>query len=412
MFEQRQQRAATAWGNSNDIVLIGAGLPIPIPGGADQCFQYKPHPEYFWLTGRHREGGVMAYDAREGWTLFETPLSVSEQIWGGSEAPVGRPIEELDEWVKQRSGRTLRWLGVPKEATADEEFRTKLTHARRPKDAIEIELMTQAVKATAVGHEAARSLIKPGVTERQLQIELEAAMFRAGADGLGYATIVGSGPNSAVLHFAPTNRQVGKNEVVLIDAGGEVNGYTADVTRTHPANGAFSADQQMLYDAVLLANQLVIEGCKIGTEWKDLHKLAALSMAGSLQKMGLLRCSAQEAFDTELISLFFPHGIGHMVGLGVRDAGGVLPGRDGECKVAGVAIRMDLPLEEGYLVTVEPGLYFIPALLRNEEHRAKFKDVADWQAIEPLIGTVGIRIEDNILVARSGPTNLTESIPK
>ena len=412
MFEQRQKRAATAWGSTDDIVLIGAGLPIPIPGGADQCFLYKPHPEYFWLTGRHREGGVLAYDLRKGWTLFETPLSEGEQIWGGSEPPIGRPVEELDEWLKSRSGRKVRWLGVPKDGTGDEEFRTKLTHARRPKDAAEIELMEKAIKATAIGHEVARSLIKPGITERQLQIELEAAMFRAGADGLGYATIVGSGPNSAVLHFSPTNRQVGKAEVVLIDAGGEVNGYTADVTRTHPASGTFSADQQMIYDAVLLANEQVIDGCKIGTEWSELHKLAAISMAESLHKMGIIRCSAQEAFDTELISLFFPHGIGHMVGLGVRDAGGSFPGRDGQCKVAGVAIRMDLPLEDGYLVTVEPGLYFIPALLRDEERRNKYRDVADWTAIEPLIGKLGVRIEDNVLVTKSRPRNLTKAIPK
>ncbi len=412
MIEQRQQRAASAFGTTDDIVLIGAGMPISIPGGADQCFPYKPHPEYFWLTGRHREGGVMAYDPREGWTLFETPLSVGEQIWGGSEHPVGHPVTELEEWLKSRADRKVRWLGVPKDATADDELRTKLTHARRPKDAFEIELMAEAIKATAVGHEVARSLIKPGITERQLQIELEAEMFRAGADGLGYATIVGSGPNSAVLHFAPTNRQVGEGEVVLIDAGGEVNSYTADVTRTHPANGTFTADQQMIYDAVLLANEQVIAGCIGGTEWRELHKLAALSMAGSLQKMGLIRCSAQEAFDSELISLFFPHGIGHMVGLGVRDAGGAFPGRDGQCKVAGVAIRMDLPLADGYLVTVEPGLYFIPALLRDEERRNKYRDLVDWAAIEPLIGKLGVRIEDNILVTAKGPRNLTEAIPK
>ncbi len=412
MFEQRQKRAETAWGTTDDIVLIGAGLPIPIPGGADQCFPYKPHPEYFWLTGRHREGGVMAYDPREGWTLFETPLSEGEQVWGGSERPVGRPLQELEEWLKERAGRTIRWLGVPKEATADEEFRAILTHARRPKDALEIELMSEAIKATAVGHEAARSLIRPGVTERQLQIELEAAMFRAGAEGLGYPTIVGSGPNSAVLHFAPTSRKVGVGEVVLIDAGGEVNSYTADVTRTHPAIGTFSADQQMIYDAVLRAQQEVIDGCIVGTEWSELHKVAALSMAESLRKIGLIRCTAQEAFDTQLISLFFPHGIGHMVGLGVRDAGGAFPGRDGKCKVAGVAIRMDLPLADGYLVTVEPGLYFIPALLRDEARRDKFKNVVDWTALEPFIGKLGIRIEDNILVTTKGPKNLTEAIPK
>ncbi|MDP4201008.1 MAG: aminopeptidase P family protein [Bacteroidota bacterium] len=410
-LELRRKRAAAAFGTSNDIILIGAGMPISVPGGADQTFQFQPHPEYFWLTGRHREGGVLAFERNGGWTLFEPALSESEQVWGGSESPIGRPVTELDEWLKERSGRAVKWLGVPKDAEADKDLREAITHARRPKDASEIALMQRAATATAVGHAAGRAKIKIGATEREVQIDIESAMYHAGADRTGYGTIVGSGPNSTVLHSEPGTRKFQDGDVIVIDAGGAVDGYTADVTRTYPANGKFDADQQFIYDAVLRAQIETIEACKVGAEWTDIHGLSARLMAESLIEYGVIKCSVDEALETEVISMFFPHGIGHMVGLGVRDAGGPLPGREKK-KVAGITLRMDIPLEAGYIVTVEPGLYFNRVLLRSEERRAKFKDAVDWARIEPWIGKLGVRIEDNILVTSDGPVNLTKAIPK
>jgi Xaa-Pro aminopeptidase len=167
-----------------------------------------------------------------------------------------------------------------------------------------------------------------------------------------------------------------------------------------------------IYDAVLASQECVISGCVIGAEWGALHILAARSLAESLKNMKVITVSADEAIETELIALFLPHGIGHMVGLGVRDASGPYPGRDGKNTFAGVKIRMDLPLDENYLVTVEPGLYFNKALLMNTENREKYKSAVNWDKIAPWIGKVGIRIEDNILVTPSGPVNLTSEIPK
>lgn len=410
-LEHRRARAAAAFGTTDDIILIGAGMPISIPGGADQTFHFQTHPEYFWLTGRHREGGVLAFDRSEGWTLFESALSESEQVWGGSEAPIGRAVTELEEWLKQRNGRSVKWLGVAKDAEADKDLRQAIMHARRPKDQPEIDLMHRAAAATAVGHAVGRSKIKLGATEREVQIEIESAMYHAGADTMGYGTIVGSGPHSTVLHSEPGSRKFQDGDVIVIDAGGAVDGYTADVTRTYPANGIFTKDQQAIYDAVLRAQIETIAACKVGAEWTDVHELSARLMAQSLIEIGVIKCSVDEAIDSEVISMFFPHGIGHMVGLGVRDAGGPLPGRENK-KVAGITLRMDIPLAEGYIVTVEPGLYFNQVLLRSEERRAKYKDSVDWARIEPWIGKLGVRIEDNILVTANGPVNLTEAIPK
>src|ERR1044072_348757 len=133
----------------------------------------------------------------------------------------------------------------------------------------------RAVDATTAGSAAARLAIRPGATERLVQIELEAAMFRAGADDVGYGTIVGSGPNPAVLHFMPSMRETGPDDLVLIDAGGAVDGYTADVTRTFAASGSHHGERKDLYDSVLRGQVASIARCRAGVEWRDVHRTAA-----------------------------------------------------------------------------------------------------------------------------------------
>ena len=141
----------------------------------------------------------------------------------------------------------------------------------------------------------------------------------------------------------------------------------------------------------------------------DLNRIPALR--GIREEGGDIVIGAMTV-ENELIALFLPHGIGHMVGLGVRDATGPLPGRKRDIKFAGMKIRMDIPLDENYLVTVEPGLYFNKALLTSTKQREKYKSAVNWNKIEPWIGKVGIRIEDNILVTAAGPVNVTSEIPK
>lgn len=415
--DARRERAARAWGLSNEIVLVTAGHPIGIPGGADQCFPYKPHPQYRWLTNCRRPGSVVAFDPQEGWQHFQPPMSELELVWGPDEAPVGRPIEELDAWMADRANRPVATLGCggltyKSDHELEDHLGLLLDHARRPKDTYDIEMLRRAASATAAGYQALKSVIRPGVTERELQIEFEAAVARAGATSMGYASIVGSGPNTTVFHFTPGDRKVQAGELILVDAGGEVDGYVCDVTRTFAANGSFDEDQQWHYDSVLRAENRCIDACVEGTEWLDVHRLAATSMAESMIERGLILCSPEEAVEAGVMGLFFPHGVGHLVGLGVRDAAGPLPGRNRIGQVGGTRVRIDMPLEVGYNVTVEPGLYFIPAILQNADRREKYKDLVRWDEVDKWIGKGGVRIEDNILVTESGNENLTAAIPK
>lgn len=405
---------------SEEILLVGAGDPIPLPENTDQTYPFIAHADYHYLTGLECAGGVVAYDpqdgAEAGWHSFVPPVSEGERVWEGREQVPGELLEKLDAWLAARKGRPVVQFGqrvrdlAPNPQRAAE-LRQHFLHARRPKDAAEIARMRCAAAATAEGYAALRAMLLPGVTERRLQIELEAAFFRAGASKTGFGTIVGAGSNAAVLHFSPGERTVREGDFVLVDSGAEVERYTADVTRTYVA-GRPSAFQRDLYTVVLEAQKRAISNCRAGAEWKDVHLGCAIDLVTGLVGMGLMRGNPGALVDREAHTLFFPHGLGHLVGLGVRDAGGVLPGRTKDPRPSLRTLRMDLPLEPNYVVTVEPGLYFIPALLKDRERRERYGDCIDWARVDGCLDCGGVRIEDDVLVTEGEPEVLTAAIPK
>lgn len=417
-IEKRRERASVAFGSDSPLILIAAGKPITKPGGADQTYPFLPHPNYYWLTGIRRWGGVLVYDPSEGWTDFVRPVDADERLWEGDSEPVdGIDVKHFADWVKPRSNRPVALLGAPipevaGNAALGKEMRQRLDAIRRVKDAGELELFDRAVLATAAGFAKAREVIRPGATEREIQIEIEAEMFRHGADGLGYDSIVGVGSRAAILHSTPGSTSAGDNDLVLIDAGGSLLGYTADVTRTYPAGNRFTTEQQAIYDIVLAAELAAIAHCQHGVEWHDVHRTAARELAAGLAHLGILRIGVDEALAGEAIALFFPHGIGHMVGLGVRDVGGRLPGGDENQKCCGARVRVDLPIQAGFLMTVEPGLYFVPALVDDRERRDRFRKAVDWGELDRWRRVGGVRIEDNVLVTDGAPRVYTDMIPK
>jgi Xaa-Pro aminopeptidase len=431
-LQRRREAVAERWNLGDQAVLIGAGEPVPIPGRGDRTYPFRAHSEYFYLTDRERPGGVLAYDPAEGWVDFVRPVSREELLWEGAPADgqAGVSLDELEAWLARRNGRPVANLGArvrgvasapggepepgltaEPEAGLTAELRRALNHVRRQKDAVELERMRAAERATAAGFAAIVPLITAGRTEREIQIELEAAFFRGGADSLAFDTIVASGANSAVLHFPPTPRRLQDGELVLVDAGGEVRGYASDVTRTYPVSGSFTAEQAAIHELVDRAGQAATARCAPGTEFRELHRTAALVIAEGLVDFGLLRGRPESLVQSGAVTLFFPHGVGHMVGLGVRDAGEVLPGREPEPGLP--RLRADLPLERGHVVTIEPGIYFVPALLGDPDTRARLRDQVNWERADGLTGSGfgGIRIEHNVLVTDDGHEVLTADIP-
>ncbi|HWK18295.1 MAG TPA: M24B family metallopeptidase [Solirubrobacteraceae bacterium] len=270
--------------------------------------------------------------------------------------------------------------------------------------------MRLAERATRAGFAAVVPSLFEGTSERAAQIELEAAAFRHGGDAMAYDTIVGSGPNAAVLHFAPSSRRFRSGELVLIDAGAERDGYASDITRTYPVGGELSAEQQELHSLVHTAEREAMALCTAGREWRDVHLAAARVIADGLVALGILRGAPDTLLETGAVWLFFPHGIGHLVGLGVRDAGGTLAERRDDPPPF-PNLRIDLPLRPGMVVTVEPGIYFIPAILEDAERRRCHAREVDWDRVDRILGFGGIRIEDNVLITESGHEVITGDVP-
>jgi Xaa-Pro aminopeptidase len=416
-LERRRRAAAEQWQLDEQLVLISAGDKIPVPGRGDRTYAFRAHSEYLYLTDRERPGGVLAFDPQDGWVDFVVPITRDERLWEGASAdePQGVPISELGGWLEQRKDRPVGCLGagVPEATSAAEleaDLRYGLNHIRRQKDALELARMRAAERATRAGFAAIATLIEPGRSERELQIELEAAFFRNGADFLAFDTIVGGGPNSAVLHFPPTSRRFADGDLILIDAGAESRGYASDITRTYPASGRFNPEQQELYAIVEAASLRATERCTAGTEWRDVHRTAELVIAEGLAELGLLRGQPESLVERGAQALFFPHGIGHMVGLGIRDAGEVLRGR-GPTEDEFPRLRVDLPLLPGHVFTVEPGIYFVAALLHDTDFRERHRDAVDWERAEGMLDLGGIRIENNVLITGDGPEVLTADVP-
>ena len=406
-LERRREAAAAAWNLNGGVVLVAAGDEIPVPGRGDRSYPFRAHSEYLYLTDRERPGGVLAYAPSDGWVEFVAPVTAEELLWTGLEGdregvPEGtRPLGDLEAWV---AGRPARRLGATTDA--DVELRDALIRVRRPKDDLELERMRAAAEATRAGFEELVPLIAAGRSERELQIALEAAFLRNGGDFLAFESIVAAGDHAAVLHFTPTARELRDGDLLLVDAGAEYRGYAGDVTRTYAAGGTFTPEQALVYDTVRRAGETAIAACRPGTAWHDVHRAAALVVAEGLVELGVLRGSPEILVESGAATLFFPHGVGHLVGLGVRDTGRASDeAREPEAGLPN--LRVDISLQPRQAWTVEPGIYVVPALLGRERGR----DGVDWDRVDELQGFGGVRLEQNVLITDGGCEVLTSAIP-
>ncbi len=408
---------------ANDVVLVFCGEPIQKPGGHDQTYEFLPHPDYYWITGSRRSHGVTAYSKKNGWEDFVKLISENEILWeGGHPNQVqGRSVSEFSDWIKKINPEKVFLLGKP----SPEQFlldknlnfikerdpiQEKWNQVRRKKDAEEIELIKKAAVMANEGYKVLQKIIRPGITERKIQIEYEAEVLRAGADKFPYDTIVGSGKNAAVLHAIPTQKIVEDGEMVLIDAGADIQDYCVDITRVFSANGKWSSQQKDIYDLVFKAQAEGIKNCRIGVKWEDVHRASARVIAQGLKDLKILKGDVDDLLDLGALALFFPHGVGHMVGHRVRDVGG-LPNAIPD-QICGVRLRFNLPLEENFMVTVEPGIYFVAALLESKKEQNTYHNHVCWGEVDKWMHLGGVRIEDDILITKDGPQNITAIVPK
>ena len=260
-----------------------------------------------------------------------------------------------------------------------------LDELRLRKGPEEIAALREAVAATIRGFRAGMAMTAPGVGEWEIQAEVEAAFRRAGAAGPSFGTIVGSGPNGCVLHYVENHRRVADGDLVLLDAGAEVRMYAGDLTRTFPASGRFSPEQEAVYDVVESARRAAVDAVAPGVTVQEVHREAETQLLLGLRELGLLSGSVDELRARKAHRSYFPHRTSHWLGMDTHDPGDYVV--DGGNR----------PLEPGMVLTVEPGLYFPPG--------------PDGSPPDHPFAGIGIRIEDDILVTDEGRDVLSAALP-
>jgi Xaa-Pro aminopeptidase len=298
---------------------------------------------------------------------------------------------------------------------SDVELALALIELRLQHDEHAISQLRQAAAVTSRAHRAAMAATKPGLREAVVRAALEAEMTAAGL-GPAYTSIVTT--HGEVLHHQTSLELMREGDLLLVDAGAETQeGWASDVTRTWPVSGSFSGFQGEIYDAVLAAQRAAIDECRPGVSFRALHRRAGQVLVQGLVDVGLFRGSVDSLLERGAAAVFFPHGLGHLLGLDVHDMedlgdlAGYAPGRKRSEEMQERYLRLDRDLQPGMLVTIEPGFYFSPERLNGPTFEA-LKPAIDPQRLEQLSTVRGIRIEDDVLVTDSGAEVLSQAIPK
>ena len=345
-------------------------------------------PEMETWDGRRAglEGAQSKYGADIAYPSSELSTKLAELIANAEELHYSLGLDDEMDLVITHTIAKLRKSEKrgkrPPRAVVDP--RVALHELRLHKRPEELTAMRKAAAISTEAHIAAMKAGKPGSFEHELEALINYTFRKNGATGPGYTSIVGAGENATILHYIENNCAVADGDLVLVDAGAEYNGYTADITRTFPANGKFTEVQRRVYQIVLDCQVEAVEMVKPGVTLDQIHELCVRRLTEGMIALGLLKGTADERIKDQSYRKFYMHGTSHWLGMDVHDVGAYTQG--GKAR----------PLAPGMVITVEPGLYVA-------------SDAADVPA--ELRG-IGVRIEDDILVTTTGHENLTKACPK
>jgi len=387
----------------------------------DAHYPYRFDSYFYYLTGFREPDAVLVVVAGEHprSILFCREKNEEREIWDGyrygpeaarerfhfDEAHVTAKLDEkMPELLANEAtlychlgadarwdSRVIGWMNEVRDraragVTAPEsisDVHVLLDEMRVVKDASEIATMRRAADISAAAHRRAMRASRPGVGECAIEAELLYEFRRSGAQAPAYTSIVASGEHACVLHYVENDGILGDGDLLLIDAGCELDGYASDITRTFPVNGRFTGPQRDIYELVLAAQAAAIAEVKPGQRWIVAHEAAVNVLVRGFLDLGLLTGSVEQAMETESYKKFYMHRTGHWLGLDVHDAGAYK--RDGEWR----------ELVPGMVLTVEPGCYVRPGP----------------QVPERYVG-IGVRIEDDALVTPDGCDIITAAAPK
>jgi len=419
LYARRRQEIMDHMGSGVAIIptapIRNRNRDVDFPFRADSDFYYLTHfpePEAVAVLVPGRENGQYILFCREKdpdkeiWDGRRAGLEGAVEFYGADDA---FPIDDIDDilpgllenrdkvfcnmghypehdtklmnWVNEVRAKSRNGVHAPGEFVDLDHILHESRLIKRPE---EIKLMRKAAQVSAAGHIRAMQHCRPGMFEYQVEAELVYEFKKGGSPFPAYPPIVGGGPNSCILHYTENNARLTDGDMLLIDAGAEIDGYAADITRTFPVNGKFTGEQKALYEVVLAAQAAAIEQVKPGNHWNDPHEAAVKVLVEGLREHKLLKGSVDKIIESGDYKKFYMHRTGHWLGMDVHDVG--------DYKVD----EIWRTLEPGMVLTVEPGLYVAEG--------TKGVDERWWN--------IGIRIEDDVHVNKDGCEILSIDAPK
>ncbi len=446
IYIQRRKRLREQMGSG--LLLFMGNEESPMNYTAN-TFHFRQDSSFLYFFGLDTPSLAAVIDVDEDRDIiFGDDVSMEDIIWMGAlptmkerSAPVGisqtAPLAQLEETLKtaHKKGRKIHYLppyrpetvlklaqlleidhdSVKKQISQD--LIKAVVAQRNIKTHQEIEQMELAHEITYDMYTTAMKMAKPGIYERELVGRMEGICLAAGCH-IAFPTILTI--NGQILHNHYHGNPLKEGKLLVMDAGAESPmHYASDITRTVPVGGKFMPAQKEIYEIVLSAQENSVLSMKPGIMFKDIHLQCAKDIAAGLKSVGLMKGDTEAAVEAGAHALFFPHGLGHMIGLDVHDMenlGEDYVGYDRTVQRSsqfGLAyLRMAKKLEPGNVLTVEPGIYFIPALIDQWAAEKKYEQFIDYQKVETYKDFGGTRIEDNILVTKEGRKVLGKSIPK
>ena len=433
--------------------LVGEGV-IVLFGNNDAPCNYpancyapmRQDSSFLYYFGQHRDGlvGVIDIDHDEE-ILFGDDIDVEDIVWMGftpsvadlaAEVGVSKtaPMAQLTSYIKHQTSKIhylppyrfdtkiqiMDLLGIhpsQQKEKASLALIQAVVKMRSTKEAQEIEAIDRACDVGYAMHTTAQLLIKPGVTERFIGGQVD-GIARSLANQVSFATIFSQ--HGEIMHGNPSEAKLEDGRLVLCDAGCELDDYCSDHTRTMPVNGKFTQRQLEIYSIVEACHDYVLEVAKPGVKYFDVHMAVCRMMTDRLKELGLMKGDTEEAVKAGAHAMFLPHGLGHMMGMDVHDMEGlgqIYVGFDEETRpnleqFGTNCLRMGRKLEEGFVMTDEPGIYFIPALIDDWKAKGHCKEFLNYEMLETYKDFGGIRIEDDILITKEGCRFLgTKRIP-
>lgn len=415
IFRKRIRNVQNLLKESEVLLIFAAPQKIR---NRDVEYKFRQDSDYYYLTGIEEEDGVLVL-RRDFSSHFALPKDKEKEIWTGirlGKEEIKRKLEldqsfDLGEWDSKisdiltnqftlyhffgkdpkRDSELLELISSLNRRLREGKFGPQrweipnfLHEMRMFKSPEEIEKLRESSRITALGHERLFRETKVGMYEFELESILESEYLKHGAWGGGYGHIVAAGKNATILHYTTNRAKIGDNELILVDSGAEKDYYTADVTRVFPSGKKFTPEQKIIYQLVLDVQKQAILDTKQGVEFNAVHEKTVKNLTSGLIDLGLLKGELSEIIEKGEYRRFYMHRTGHYLGMDVHDVGRYF--ENGKSK----------PMQNGLVVTVEPGLYFDPS---DETIPAGFRGI-------------GVRIEDDVLVNGDNPVILTSMIAK